>query len=68
MILLGVMNNPIDKMYIPALNDKLTEKNNEEGRCVINAITDSSSTVSEWICVANTSNNLGEWKSISINE
>ena len=36
MILLGVMNNPIDKMYIPALNDKLTEKNNEEGRCVIN--------------------------------
>ena len=32
LILLGVMNNPIDntKMYIPALSDKLAEKNNEE--------------------------------------
>ena len=32
LILLGVMNNPIDntKMYIPALSDKLTEKNKEE--------------------------------------
>ena len=31
LILLGVMNNPIDntKMYIPAISDKLTEKNNE---------------------------------------
>ena len=30
LILLGVMKNPIDntKMYIPALSDKLTEKNN----------------------------------------
>ena len=40
----------------------------KKGDRIINAITDSSSTVSEWICVANTSNNLGEWKSISINE
>ena len=32
LILLGVMNNPVDntKMYIPALSDKLTEKNKEE--------------------------------------
>ena len=32
LILLGVMNNPVDNtaMYIPALSDKLTEKNNEE--------------------------------------
>ena len=32
LILLGVMNNPIDntKMYIPAISDKLTEKNKEE--------------------------------------
>ena len=32
LILLGVMNNPIDNtaMYIPALSDKLAEKNNEE--------------------------------------
>ena len=32
LILLGVMNNPIDntKMYIPALSDKLTEKNKED--------------------------------------
>ena len=32
LILLGVMNNPIDntKMYIPSISDKLTEKNNEE--------------------------------------
>ena len=32
LILLGVMNNPIDntKMYIPAISDKLAEKNNED--------------------------------------
>ena len=32
LILLGVMNNPIDNtaMYIPALSDKLAEKNKEE--------------------------------------
>ena len=32
LILLGVMNNPVDNtaMYIPALSDKLTEKNKEE--------------------------------------
>ena len=32
LILLGVMNNPVDntKMYIPALSDKLAEKNKEE--------------------------------------
>ena len=32
LILLGVMNNPVDntKMYIPALSDKLAEKNNED--------------------------------------
>ena len=32
LILLGVMNNPIDntKMYIPAISDKLTEKNKED--------------------------------------
>ena len=32
LILLGVMNNPIDntKMYIPALSDELAEKNKEE--------------------------------------
>ena len=32
LILLGVMNNPIDntKMYIPSISDKLTEKNKEE--------------------------------------
>ena len=32
LILLGVMNNPVDntKMYIPALSDKLSEKNKEE--------------------------------------
>ena len=32
LILLGVMNNPIDntKMYIPALSDKLAEKNKED--------------------------------------
>ena len=31
-LLFGVMNNPIDntKMYIPALSDKLTEKNKED--------------------------------------
>ena len=32
LILLGVMNNPVDntKMYIPSLSDKLAEKNKEE--------------------------------------
>ena len=32
LILLGVMNNPIDNtaMYIPALSDKLAEKNKED--------------------------------------
>ena len=32
LILLGVMNNPVDntKMYIPAISDKLVEKNKEE--------------------------------------
>ena len=32
LILLGVMNNPIDntKMYIPSISDKLAEKNNED--------------------------------------
>ena len=32
LILLGVMNNPIDNtaMYIPAISDKLSEKNKEE--------------------------------------
>ena len=32
LILLGVMNNPVDNtsMYIPAISDKLTEKNKEE--------------------------------------
>ena len=32
LILLGVMNNPIDNtaMYIPAISDKLAEKNKEE--------------------------------------
>ena len=32
LILLGVMNNPIDntKMYIPSLSDKLTENNKED--------------------------------------
>ena len=32
LILLGVMNNPVDntKMYIPAISDKLSEKNKEE--------------------------------------
>lgn len=32
MILLGVMNNPIDntKMYIPSISDKLAEKNKED--------------------------------------
>ena len=32
LILLGVMNNPIDntKMYIPSISDKLAEKNKEE--------------------------------------
>ena len=32
LILLGVMNNPVDntKMYIPAISDKLAEKNKEE--------------------------------------
>lgn len=32
LILLGVMNNPIDntKMYIPSFSDKLAEKNKEE--------------------------------------
>ena len=31
LILLGVMNNPIDNtaMYIPSISDKLAEKNNE---------------------------------------
>ena len=32
LILLGVMNNPIDntKMYIPSISDELSEKNKEE--------------------------------------
>ena len=32
LILLGVMNNPVDntKMYIPSLSDKLAEKNKED--------------------------------------
>ena len=32
LILLGVMNNPVDNtsMYIPSLSDKLAEKNKEE--------------------------------------
>ena len=32
LILLGVMNNPVDntKMYIPSISDKLAEKNKEE--------------------------------------
>ena len=32
LILLGVMNNPVDNtsMYIPAISDKLAEKNKEE--------------------------------------
>ena len=32
LILLGVMNNPIDNtaMYIPSISDKLVEKNKEE--------------------------------------
>ena len=32
LILLGVMNNPVDNtaMYIPALSDKLAEKNKED--------------------------------------
>ena len=32
LILLGVMNNPVDntKMYIPSLSDKLAEKNKEK--------------------------------------
>ena len=32
LILLGVMNNPVDntKMYIPAISDKLAEKNKEK--------------------------------------
>ena len=32
LILLGVMNNPIDntKMYIPSISDKLSEKNKED--------------------------------------
>ena len=32
LILLGVMNNPVDNtaMYIPAISDKLSEKNKEE--------------------------------------
>ena len=32
LILLGVMNNPVDNtsMYIPSISDKLTEKNKEE--------------------------------------
>ena len=32
LILLGVMNNPVDntKMYIPVISDKLAEKNKEE--------------------------------------
>ena len=32
LILLGVMNNPIDntKMYIPSISDKLAKKNKEE--------------------------------------
>ena len=32
LILLGVMNNPVDntKMYIPSLSDKLTEKNKKD--------------------------------------
>ena len=32
LILLGVMNNPVDntKMYIPSISDKLAEKNNED--------------------------------------
>ena len=32
LILLGVMNNPVDNtaMYIPAISDKLSEKNKED--------------------------------------
>ena len=32
LILLGVMNNPIDNtaMYIPSISDELSEKNNED--------------------------------------
>ena len=32
LILLGVMNNPVDntKMYIPSISDELSEKNKEE--------------------------------------
>ena len=32
LILLGVMNNPVDntKMYIPSISDELAEKNKEE--------------------------------------
>ena len=32
LILLGVMNNPVDntKMYIPSISDKLAEKNKED--------------------------------------